>query len=215
MAASSWGGYDHDVATEHIEDVDASSQCIMFAVISFNFGIEEDMFNTRAWGKKHAKKFVQLMDTFIDEYCADAVFGCEVGGHKSQKCARILDNLGLTNLQVTCRQNYMTALNLKNLTTKLLGEPEVMRLASTWAIDVQLVLTAVDTMQGTKQAAITVVGNLHTRTPSGKRPPTMCMRQRLVREAIGKIEDYANRIQEKCLLLSGMRQCSCWSETPT
>ena len=54
----------------------------MAKLISFNFGIAQDMLQKKPWTKTYEKKFVQLMDLFTKDYGADIVFGCEVGGHK-------------------------------------------------------------------------------------------------------------------------------------
>ena len=101
------------------------------------------MFQPAPWSKKHSQKFVQLMDTFSEEYSADVVLGCEVGGHLQGMDEGLLKNLELPNLTITRTQNYMTALNQKQLTIQYLWEPIVTQLAGTNALETQLVLTAV------------------------------------------------------------------------
>ena len=76
-------GSSADVASEHIaEDGELDPKCIMMHLISFNFGIHQDMLQAGPWGRKHAQKFEFLMDTFSEDYNADVVLGCEAGGHK-------------------------------------------------------------------------------------------------------------------------------------
>ena len=162
-------GSSADVASEHIaEDGELYPDCIMMQLISFNFGIHQDMLKAGPWRRRHSQKFGELMDTFSEDYNADVVLGCEVGGHKEGMSEEHAKSLKTTNLNVTCRQNYITALNQSGITTQLLREPLVTALAGTTALDTQLVLTAVQAIQGTKKAAITIIGNMHIRTPSGK-----------------------------------------------
>ena len=65
------------------EDGCEVSNCIMTTLISFNFGIMQDMLDDGPWQKKHKKKFAYLMDMFAHVYCADILLGCEVGAHKA------------------------------------------------------------------------------------------------------------------------------------
>ena len=78
-----------------------------------------------------------------------------------------------------------------NLTDSLLTE-----LAGTTALDTQLVMTAVQAFQDTKKAALTIIGNMHIRTPQGTKTPTIATRQRLVREALTKLVQYAAGVEE-------------------
>ena len=186
-----------DVASEHIaEDGELYPDCIMMQLISFNFGIHQDMLKAGPWRRRHSQKFGELMDTFSEDYNADVVLGCEVGGHKEGMTKENQKSLKTTNLNVTCTQNYITALNQRGITTQLLREPLVTALAGTTALDTQLVLTAVQAIQGTKKAAITIIGNMHIRTPSGKNVPTIATKQRLVREALRKLVDYGDMVEQ-------------------
>ena len=194
MAGSSSVAGAMDVASEHIaEDGEDGSICIMMKLISFNFGIHQDMFQDKNWRKRHSREFEFLMDTFTDDYNADVVLGCEVGGHKQGLDKKLQTSLNLRNLNVSFMQNYMTALSLTysvsqqpiteiNLTDSLLTE-----LAGTTALDTQLVMTAVQAFQDTRKAALTIIGNMHIRTPQGTKTPTISTRRRLVREALGKL----------------------------
>ena len=191
MAGSSSDAGGMDVASEHVaEDGENDSNDIMMNLISFNFGLGQGMLAKR----KHEEKFAQLLDTFSQEYMADVVLGCEVGAHKQGMSERQQRSLQRLNLTCTSMENYMIALNQNRVTTKLLREPEVMQFAGTYAQDTQLVLTAVQAMQGTKKAAITVIGNVQSGTASAEEAPTMFARQRLVREALGKLVEYGNMV---------------------
>ena len=78
MAGSSAG-----VASEHIaEDGERDLKCIMMQLISFNFGIHQDMLNDAPWHRKHAQKFETLVDVFAEEYNADIVLGSNTAGLK-------------------------------------------------------------------------------------------------------------------------------------
>ena len=170
------------------------ANCIMVTLITFNFGIMQDMLNPGPWNRKHEQKFVQVMETFSEKYCADLVLGCEVGGHMQGMGEELRRNLPLPNIKTTLMQNYMTALNQKGVTTQLLRAPHVTQLAGTQALETQLVLTAVQASQGTRRAGITVIGNMYIRSPSAQHSPTIRTRLRLVREALGTLEAYGNTV---------------------
>ena len=83
MAGSSSDAGGMDVASEHVaEDGEDDTTHIMMNIISFNFGMQQVMLESRAWQRKYAQKFAQLLDTFSQDYIADVVLGCKVGGHK-------------------------------------------------------------------------------------------------------------------------------------
>ena len=146
----------------------------MMQLISFNFGIHQDMLQEEPWRRKHSQKFEFLMDTFSEDYNADVVLGCEVGAHKQGMGKELQTSLHLPKLNVSFKQNYMTALSLtyadsQHAITELnLIEPLLTELAGTTALETQLVMAAVQAFQGKKTAAITIIGNMHIRTPSGK-----------------------------------------------
>ena len=53
-----------DGALEPIaENGEEDSGHIHVTVISFNFGIQQEMLESTAWQQKHAQKFTELMDT--------------------------------------------------------------------------------------------------------------------------------------------------------
>ena len=99
-------GSSADVASEHIaKDGELDPKCVMMHLISFNFGIHQDMLQDRAWRKKHSQKFEFLMDTFTDDYNADVVLGCEVGGHKQGPDKKLQTSLKFRNLNASFTQN--------------------------------------------------------------------------------------------------------------
>ena len=183
-----------DVASEHIaEDGEDGSNCIMLKLISFNFGMHQGMLEDGPWARKHAKKFDHVLDTFF-ELSADVVMGCEVGGHMQGMSEEQQKSLQAPKISCSFTQNYMIALHQEGVTKKLLRPPQVTELAGSTALEPQLVLTAVQAIKGDQKAAITVIGNMYIRTPSGGRSPTITMRQRLVKEALGKLEDHGKML---------------------
>ena len=67
-----------EAAAERIVDRSAS---VMVNLISFNFGIGQAMLEKRPWTQPHKKIFLSLTETFMEEYEADVVCGCDVGSH--------------------------------------------------------------------------------------------------------------------------------------
>ena len=107
-------GSSTDVASEHIGGGGALPECVMARLITFNFGIMQDMLQAGPWKKKHEEKFVGLMELFTQEYEADLVFGCEVGAHKQGFAGDIYRQPPPT-LKAMTLQNYLVALNGTNL----------------------------------------------------------------------------------------------------
>ena len=175
----------------------------MMHLISFNFGIHQDMLQAEPWRRKHSQKFEFLMDTFSEDYNADVVLGCEVGGHKQGMAVELQTSLKLPKHFFSFKQNYMTALSQTcadsphSITELSMIEPLVTELAGSNALETQLVITAVQAFRGEKRAAITIIGNMHIRTPQSSKPPSITTRQRLVKEALDKLEKYGELVQEK------------------
>ena len=202
--AVAMAGSSADVASEHIaEDGERDLKCVMMHVISFNFGMPQDMLNDAPWHRKHAQKFETLVEVFAEEYNADVVVGCEVGGHKQGLSEKHQASLNLPTLKVSFTQNYMTALNLlcsdaqQPITELKTMDPVLSELAGTQALETQLVMTAVQALQDTKKAAFVIIGNMHIRTPQGSRSPTIATRHRLVREALNKLAKYGEVLEER------------------
>ena len=143
--------------------------------------------------KQIQNTFLGLMETLLEEHEADFVGGCEVGSHKNG-----FDYAGISYLAFPSAQNYIAAMSP---TSQVLGWHrvlEVIELEASATTDSQLVLTAMQAKQddGTTNASAIVVGNLHIRTPSISKPPTLTTRQRLVLETIGCIEKLSGNMRD-------------------
>ena len=57
-------------------------KCMAMTVISFNFGMTQQMLDSAPWNHTHRFKFLELLRIFGDDYHADMIFGCEVGKHR-------------------------------------------------------------------------------------------------------------------------------------
>ena len=55
-------------------------KCMATTVISFNFGMPQQMLDPVPWNNRHRRKFLELLRIFGDDYHADMIFGCEIGG---------------------------------------------------------------------------------------------------------------------------------------
>jgi hypothetical protein len=123
------------------------------------------------------------------------VFGCEVGGHmQGFCCARTLEQV-LKDHNVISEQNYIVALNDTQVSMKLTHDPFALQLTSVNVCESQLVLTAVQGMQAPMKVPVILVGNLHIRTPNGKKAPTPNQRQLLVQEALNKMHAFAEQLK--------------------
>ena len=184
-----------DFASEHIGGRVASSHCVMAKFTTYNFGMDQNMLEKGPWARTHRFKFGRLMDMFREDYSADMVFGCEVGGHMRGFCgASTLEQL-LQDHNVMSEQNYIVALNDTQVSMKLTHDPFALQLTSVNVYESQLVLTAVQGMQAPMKVPVILVGNLHIRTPNGVKALTPNQRQLLVKEALDKMHAFAEQLK--------------------
>ena len=158
-------------------------KCMATTVISFNFGIMQQMLNVAPWRHTYSIKFLELLRLFRDGHEADMIFGCEIGMHREgprdyhrQSVSQDLDNM----TTVFC-QNYMSAVR-ENAGVKALREPVATTIDVLGAGEPQLVLSAFQKETDVEKSVVVIVGNLHIRTPNGKKPPAISTRQRAVRQ---------------------------------
>ena len=101
-------------------------KCMATTVISFNFGMGQRMLDAAPWNKTHRRKFLELLRIFGDDYDADMIFGCEIGGHKRGPGDQHMRSLSpeLQNMTTAFCQNYMSAVKT-NTGVKVLKEHTV------------------------------------------------------------------------------------------
>ena len=178
----------HSEATQHL----------MAGVISFNFGMVQDMLKNDPWKKKHRTAFQNLMDTFVKDYDPDLIFGCEVGGHGGGLSGAQAENLELGPLAAVFTQNYMSCVH-KGRGVEYARLPWVTSLNNALACEPQLVITVLSLQNEAGKAARLIVGNLHIRCP-GDKAPTLSTRCRAVIEALQKLEWVADQERSNCVL---------------
>ena len=182
-----------DAVSERIED---RSESVEVNLISFNFGIGQSMLEETPWTQQHQKNYLSLMDTFWDEYEADVVCGCCVGSHMMG-----FEYAGIRFPSVTSAQNYIVAVNQLSVVVEWDRKTDVVQLAGSSVTESQLVLTALHAKHrdGTTKASAIIVWILHVSTPNTYMPLTLKTRQRLVQEAILKMEKFSDKVIDEML----------------
>ena len=183
------------------EDSGGDHESLLVTVVSFNFGIDQEMFAAKPWMETHSTKFKQLLTTLTTDYSADIVLGCEIGAYQKGMTDYLARDVCLPNLMTTFRSNYMTSLSQKGNTPSTIGTPEIMELDEPdFPLQVQLVLTAVQPKEGSKKGSIMAIGNMRIGPPTSNEEqygPTIATRQRLVMGALAHVENYGNRVVQE------------------
>jgi len=131
---------------------------------------------------------------------------CEVGGHKQGlpavhcHASNITDQALKEGEYGSCAtQNYMSiwhetgASQPGGVSLKLSQEPEVFTLAASVALEPQLVLSSYAVTTNVSEGeGMLFVGQLHIRTPNGKKSPTNQTKKRVVQEALNIMTNVAN-----------------------
>ena len=111
MAGSSTdGAFEPIVVRNAAAERTGRENCMVITIISFNFGIEQQMLDSGQWITQHKAKFLELLHSFVAGYHADMVLGCAVGGHKRGLTQDQMDGLKQDVLATKFCQNYMLAL---------------------------------------------------------------------------------------------------------
>ena len=139
MAGSSTDPFDEPIVGED----NAGEEYMATTVISFNFGIVQQMLGVSPWRLMHRINFLELLRLFRDDHEADMIFGCEIGSHREgpgeyhrQSVSQDLDNM----TTVFC-QNYMSAVR-ENAGVKTVKQPFATSVGVDGAGDPQLMLCA-------------------------------------------------------------------------
>ena len=167
----------------------------------FNCGMQQDMIPN----KRHTDSLKRVIAKGVHEQDLHLLTLCEVGGHKQglpSLCAQDLVNDVLRpHYQALSCQAYMTTWQATTeqadetgVSLTLLAEPQVVQLSSP-ALQPQLVIMvfAVSAVGHPQKHGLIISGNLHIRTPSGTKSPTLATRKRITNEALEALEATSRR----------------------
>ena len=111
MAGSSTdGAFERSVSRSAASERPCRVPCMVTTVISYNFGIEQQMLHSATWSPHIKAQFLELLHSFVAGYDADMVLGCEVGGHAMGLSRNQMASLEPESVATKFCQNYMIAL---------------------------------------------------------------------------------------------------------
>jgi len=154
---------------------------------TFNFGMTQPMIDSQQWGRTHCDKFESTLAALVEGGELDALFGCEVGGHKQglsqERLARAISAFARGGTESKATQNYIRAWNFgvgghsgatQPAAARLRLESTTRLTLSNRALDPKLVVDTflLEHVRGADHLrAYLVVGNLHLRTPQQQVQP--------------------------------------------
>ena len=188
---------------------------------TFNFGMTQQMIDSQQWRKTHCVKFESTLVALVEGGELDALFGCEVGGHKQglsqERLARAISAFARGGTESKATQNYIRAWNFgvgghsgatQPAAARLRLESTTCLTLSNRALEPKLVVDTflLEHVRGADHLrAYLVVGNLHLRTPNKKSSPSVATRLRVVKEALQEIGSIASAVDlpSVCQVLLG------------
>ena len=165
----------------------------------FNCGMQQEMLQH----KRHIDSLKRVIGKGVGEQHLHVVTLCEVGGHRQglpwMSAQDLVSDVLSPHYQASSCQAYMAAwqattepADVAGVTLTLLAGPEVFELTSP-ALEPQLVVMifAIAAAGLPDHDGLLISGNLHIRTPTGQKSPTMSTRKRIAKEALQRLEQRA------------------------
>ena len=182
---------------------DTSFICVDLNVVSFNFGMQQEMLSSRTAWNKHAVNLARLLNKFGHGHIADFIFGCEVGGHGKgvQHAGVDLSNVvkeGLPSFKHETSGAYvalyedMAELKGAGVYTPPAGRDVHMHWTMFQIRGASQLADSHDASQLVDDCVYVTVGNFHLRTPSTGQCPTMATRRSLTKVCLDHLANLGN-----------------------
>ena len=189
--AASSGGASQPAEASHVE----------LRLGTFNCGMEQAMVPH----KRHTDNLKRILAKSVHEQDLHIVTFCEVGGHRrglptAMSAQDFVSDVLEEHYKAMNCQAYMTTwqattapADVSGVTLTLLAGPEVVQLSSD-ALDPQLVIMvfAIAATVCPDKHGLLISGNLHIRTPSGQKQPSIATKKRITTEALQALEEKAS-----------------------
>ena len=167
---------------------------------TFNVGIDQHMLTATRKSNKNVNNLKRVIAKAVETEELSLLMLCEVGGHRQGLAAAgippddIITDALSSDFAIDAVQAYIGIYQTKCATSGLVIEranaPKIVCLTSP-ALDPQLAIFQYVVRLGEHWESALVIGNLHIRTPTGQKVPSVTTKQRICRNALEAIEHFA------------------------